>query len=175
MNEWFCLTVAPRREFEAADSLARHSLATYVPLERSWARPNRYTKRRELRARVRFPGYVLLQANGALPRWHKVLAARYVRSVISVESEPVKARTAEIEELIRREKRGEFTAWKGERNMRTGQHYREGDAVNIVTGPLSGQSGEVERLGEETAFVRLDMLGARRLVEIGLEHLEAAE
>lgn len=172
MKIWFALTVIRRREFEAADSLGRHSLHTYVPLERLWARASRYTQRRELRSNVRFPGYVLLRANGALPRWDVVLRSRYVRSVISVDAEPVKARTSEIEDLIEREKLGEFTAWHGERHMRRGQHYREGALVNVVTGPLSGQGGEVVLLKEETAFVKLQMLGATRLVEIGLEHLE---
>ena len=183
---WYALRVMARREFEAADSLARRKFSAYVPMKRNFIRANRYVRRQTLRAYALMPGYVFLASPG-VPEWHRVLKARYVRGVISVDSVPMliplfdkratlkdgKGRSG-IEDLMQREKSGEFTAWSAEKWMRRGHEFSVGSSVNIVTGPLAGPGAMVIEIGEGEAKLLMTMFCAEQYVSIGLEALEAA-
>ena len=170
---WYALRVMARREFEAADSLARRKFSAYVPMKRNFIRANRYVRRQTLRAYALMPGYVFL-ASPTAPEWHRVLKARYVRGVISVDSVPLLIPIGQMDGLVEREKSGEFTAWSAERWMPRGHEYAVGSSVNIVTGPLAGHGAMVIEIGEGEAKLLMTMFGAEQFVSIGLEALEAA-
>ena len=170
---WYALTVMPRREFEAADSLDRRGYEAYVPMVRLFRGVNRFVKRKRLRSFALMPGYVFLGVE-TVPEWHGVLCARYVRGVISVDSEPLRVPLAEMDGLAEREAGGEFTAWDATRFMRSNWEFGVGDNAEIVVGPLSGQQVKVVEIGAETAKVLLKMFGSERFVEVGLEVLEKA-
>ena len=173
MKTWYALTVMPRREFQAADSLAQRGFEAYVPMVRKFRGVNRYVQRKRLRSFALMPGYVFLGVE-SVPEWYLVLCARYVRGVISVDAEPLKVPLFEMDGLKNREAGGEFTAWDAERYMISNREFSVGDDAEIVVGPFAGQSVKVLEIGEETAKVLLTMFGGERCVEVGLEVLEAA-
>ena len=163
----------PRREFDAAASLGRRGFESYVPMVRLFRGVNRFVKRKRLQSFALMLGYVFLSVE-SVPEWYRVLCARYVRGVISVDAEPMRVPLAEMDGLKNREAGGEFTAWDSERYMRSNREFSEGDDAEIVVGPFAGQRVKVLEIGEETAKVLLVMFGGERFVEVGLEVLEAA-
>jgi len=173
MNHWYALTVIPRREFEAADSLTRRAFEVYVPMVRNWRHPNRYTKRKALRSYALMPGYCFLASPHAYPEWHRALNARYVRGVIAVDTKPTQIPIGQMESLAEREEFGEFTAWNKERFMRSNHEFGVNDIAEIVTGPLSSRRGRVIEIGEREAKMLLHIFGAEQFVSVGLEALEA--
>lgn len=170
---WNVLTTEPRFEFDVAESLDKLDHEVYVPMRRDFRQINRYSKRKVLRNFALMPGYVFIAPHSDV-EWYEVLGVRHVRRVIAINRKPMYVFPAEMNALIEREKDGEFTAWDSERFMRSGHEFTIGDKVEIVIGPLTGCKAKVEEINEATARVLTEMFGSDRLVEVGLETLEAA-
>ncbi len=172
-DNWYVLNVMPRREAEAAESLTTRGFHVYVPMIKKWRRANKYTQRKQLRSFALMPGYVFLGTTTAWPAWHRVMGARFVRGVLSVDRRPLRIPLKEIDGLVERENDGEFTAWDLERYMRSNREVALGEEAEVVTGPLTGQRVQVVEISAMTAKVLMTMLGDERLVSVGLETLEA--
>lgn len=171
---WYALTVMPRREQEAADALTRRGFGVYVPLVRKYRKVNKYVKRKELKRYALLPGYVFLQSQSAYPAWYRILNSRWVRGAISVEDRPLRIPLNDMDALIAREHKGEFTAWSMEQFMRSNHEVTVGQDADIVIGPLAGQRGKVVSITEEVAGFLLEMFGTARVLKVPLESLEAA-
>lgn len=169
---WYVLTVKYLSEFEAARSLTQRGFEVYVPIKQKLQSVSRYIHRKKLVDYPLMTGYVFLVARDPDIEWHQVMQAHHVRRVIAFENEPVKIPLKEMNDLIQREKDGEFITWSMKRHMNSRPDYGVGDEVRVITGPMTGYDVEIVNIEEDTAQVLMEYLGSKRFVEIGLETLE---
>ena len=131
MLSWHALHVRHQSEAIAAEAL--EGLATFWP-----HRVTRDNRGREYR-RAWFPGYLFVRVDWSDPVQRlRILRVSQLLAILAVDGKPSVIPDTEIESL----------RILASSKARVAQHpfLREGDSVRVVSGPLKGVEGKVERL-----------------------------
>lgn len=159
---WYVVRTEPRRESEAAKSLAAlgpvETIEVYLPMSTRWARVRR-GKRSSKRTRVRcpaFPGYLFLGVAG-LPDWLRVRMCPGVLGVVANEEHvPLRMGQDEVDEVRAHEDMGMFDFTVELRQVVVGGR------VMLTSGPLDGYVAVVTRVPKaetKPVEVAVDMMG----------------
>ena len=160
MRAWHALHVRHQSEGLVADAL--------LPLATFW--PHRVTKDnrgRKIR-RPWFPGYLFVETDWSDPVERlRILRVSQLLAVLAINGRPCEVPDSEIESLKILVQSNARVMWY--------PFLREGEAVRVVSGPLRGVAGKVERLkSSRLLIVQVEMLQRAVSVELDPDVLEAA-
>lgn len=112
-----------------------------------------------------FPGYVVIKMVMTDESWYVVRNTRGVTGFVGPGSKPVPLSDAEVKMMgVDEARRAEIP-------------YKVGDLVEIMSGPMEGFSGNIDRLDEETGtlWVNVSMFGRETSVEINYTQVQSAD
>ena len=120
-------------------------------------------KRKETENKL-YPSYVFVKMILTDETWYIVRNTRGVTGFVGPGSKPVPLSDEEVINL-------------GIEKRTVEVNYKEGDFVNILSGPFDGYSGVVDSIDlvKEVVVVMISMLGRETPVELGLNQIEVAE
>ena len=112
-----------------------------------------------------FPGYVVIKMVMTDESWYVVRNTRGVTGFVGPGSKPVPLSDAEVRKMGVDEVR------------RAEMPFKVGDLVEIMSGPMEGFSGNIERLDSETGtlWVKVSMFGRETSVEINYTQVQNAD
>ncbi len=112
-----------------------------------------------------FPGYVVIKMVMTDESWYVVRNTRGVTGFVGPGSKPVPLSEAEVQKMGVDEVRREAIPFK------------VGDLVEIMSGPMEGFSGNIEKLDNDTGtlWVKVSMFGRETSVEINYTQVQAAD
>ncbi len=84
-DPWIVINTNPHRERLVLENLQRQALNAYCPMIR---RHRSHARRVESVLRPLFPGYLFVQANADLKRWHPLQSTHGVRTVVRTGEDP---------------------------------------------------------------------------------------
>jgi transcription antitermination factor NusG len=136
---WFALLVAPQREFEVESALRDDDHFVFVPLRHVSVREHRRSKRKVIKARAQYPGYVFLgQPPGFELPWLQIMDVSHVQGVLAYQGEPMAIHEPTMTAMIAGDKNSRPRAYinaQGKKRRNKGQRTAE-----IVTGPYQGRT-----------------------------------
>jgi transcriptional antiterminator NusG len=111
------------------------------------------------------PGYVLVNMDLNEDSWSLVKGTPGVTGFVGASNEPVPLTQAEVDRLLHRE-----TAER----PRTRAQFSIGEAVKVVSGPLSDFSGEISEINEDGARLKVlvSIFGRETPVEVGFDQVK---
>ena len=120
-------------------------------------------KKREIERKI-FPGYVLIKMIVTDDSWYVVRNIRGCTGFVGPASKPVPLTDEEVAAL-------------GVEKHSVEVGYKEGDTVNIISGPLEGYSGVVKTVDTKNnnVSVVLSMFGRETPVELELDQISISE
>ena len=120
-------------------------------------------KKREIERKI-FPGYVLIKMIVTDDSWYVVRNIRGCTGFVGPASKPVPLTDVEVAAL-------------GVEKHSVEVGYKEGDTVNIISGPLEGYSGVVKTVDTKNnnVCVVLSMFGRETPVELELDQISISE
>jgi transcriptional antiterminator RfaH len=147
-DPWIVINTNPHRERLVLANLRHQALNTYCPMIR---KRRSHARRIEEVLRPLFPGYLFVQANADLKRWHPLQSTHGVRAVVRTGDDPSFIADAFIAGLRMREVNGAI--------VRPPSPYQVGQAVRIAGGPFDGFIATILDLDEkDRMLVLLDVL-----------------
>ncbi|MDR3448862.1 MAG: transcription termination/antitermination NusG family protein [Alphaproteobacteria bacterium] len=163
-ERWFVVQALSKREASAQFQLSRQGFKTFLPVV---ARTTRHARKVSTVKLAAFPGYLFVKLDLQLDRWRSINGTIGVSRLVMGESAPLPVPAGIVETLLAY--RDESGACRFDRDLVAGQ------AVRVVSGPLSEALGILERLdGNGRVKVLLQILGGQVRATIACAALEAA-
>jgi len=155
-RRWYAVRSHPRKESFAEEQLRRQGFKTCLP--RVSALTGRL-KRPTAQSGPFFPGYLFINLNLSLDRWHSVNGTFGVQKIVAFGGRPTAVPHGLIEDLVA------LSTYRGEVRFR--RSFDLGDAVRIIGGPLHGHVGQFETMRpNERVHVLLEILGQQTRVNL---------
>jgi transcriptional antiterminator NusG len=151
---WFAVMTRPRHERTAYDQLVQKGVQAFLPTIGVWSR---WKDRRKKVNWPLFPGYCFARfdSRSVLP----VLKCSGVRYILSINGEPVAIPDLEIEGIQR--------LVTSELQFDPCPLIREGTAVEVVHGPLTGAVGRLAHKGTDAMLIlSVELLGRSVSVKV---------
>lgn len=173
-----------KREARGREWLSGLGFDVLAPHETRWRKPNRYKRRERIAFQVAvLPSYLIVGMGGGLPAWSRVMVERErdptgptawlgLRPVV-FEGGPVRVHPEDVERLRNLEASGRLMAPDHHRHQHRRREYEEGDAVEVIEGPLTGIVARVASIEGRTVRLEFTVLG--REIEIDAQALVKAE
>jgi len=113
------------------------------------------------RIRHLIPGYVLAQAQMDTRLYYQLKSIPAVYSVLKSEYDPVPIRQEEMELILTLTRQGETIDFS--------QVYKEGERIRVISGPLKGLEGIIEKYDHRKKRVKicLEFLGQPKRIDLG--------
>lgn len=174
---WWLLRCRTQREQAAARFLRDLGFLAYSPQETRYRKPSRYVKGKGNRIRfdvAALPGYLFVGFVAGGPSWARVMMHRDKRPSLAiipvvVDDRAVRVMNEDVARLVEIER----TSWLAPPEHHARQHrkreYDVGDTVEVIDGPLSGQTASVLSIENGRARINFAMLG--KPVEMDTEAL----
>jgi transcriptional antiterminator NusG len=108
-----------------------------------------------------FPGYVLIKTVMAINMYYRLSKLPMVYSILKDECEPVPIRDEEMAVILALTSEGDTIGFS--------EVYREGDRITVVSGPLKGLEGIIEKFDarKKRIKVRIQFMGKERRIDLG--------
>ncbi|MBM7581709.1 transcriptional antiterminator NusG [Caldicoprobacter guelmensis] len=108
-----------------------------------------------------FPGYVLVRTVMTTDVYYKLSKLPRVYGVLKDETEPVPIRDEEMAVILALTSEGETIGFS--------EVYKEGERIVVISGPLKGLEGIIERIDarKKRVKVRIQFLGREKRVDLG--------
>jgi len=108
-----------------------------------------------------FPGYVLIKTVMAINMYYRLSKLPMVYSILKDECEPVPIRDEEMAVILALTSEGDTIGFS--------EAYREGDRITVVSGPLKGLEGIIEKFDarKKRIKVRIRFMGKERRIDLG--------
>jgi transcriptional antiterminator NusG len=112
------------------------------------------------------PGYVLVQMDLNEDSWSLVKGTPGVTGFVGASNEPVPLTQAEVDRLLHTE--------PIEERRRSRAQFSIGEAVKVVSGPLSDFSGEISEVNEDAQKLKVlvSIFGRETPVEVGFDQVK---
>lgn len=175
-REWFAFRVPPQKEIRVSHILRDKGYTAAVPLKNILRRKNRYAKARTHIPKAIMPSYVLIAFEpGTLGRHiHKLRDMHFIQGIVCFEGKPAKLNSKQVQDMLTNERKGIYTENELYAHMHTKSEYRTGDLVDIDWQGFDNMRGEVIRLTEKVATVRLPILNSEHEVDVPVDRLHKA-
>lgn len=164
-ENWYALRVKSRHEFVTADELTRKDIENFLP---SVSRVRQWKDRKKVVNFPLFPGYLFVHLEPQPGAFLDVLKTRGSVCFVSLEpGQPTSLLPEEIASLRVMLECGE--------QLDVFPAFKEGTAVRVKRGPLSGIVGIlVKRESHQMFFINIDILGRSVGLKICAEDVERA-
>jgi transcription termination/antitermination protein NusG len=112
------------------------------------------------------PGYVLVQMDLNEDSWSLVKGTPGVTGFVGASNEPVPLTQPEVDRLLHKEPM--------ERSVRSRAQFSIGEAVKVVSGPLSDFSGEISEVNDDAQKLKVlvSIFGRETPVEVGFDQVK---
>ncbi|WOI54970.1 transcription termination/antitermination protein NusG [Palleronia sp. LCG004] len=157
-----------REEFVHEMLLRRAGFEVFVPADRVWRRPNRFSEK-VLVANPLLTGWMFVGSRGGM-EWGKLVEIGVV-DIMGSAGRPMRVPEREIVDLMNRFGGGRL-APEAHRYMRSYSEFGEGDEARVAVGPLDGLDVRVVSVGGPSVRVLISLLGREQEVEMPAHHLE---
>jgi len=165
MKQWYVAQSHPRAESAALAHLQRQGFTAYLPQIR---KRRKHARRVDWVRAPLFPRYLFIQLDTSRERWRAINSTVGISGLVSHGDRPSPLPDYVIGEISRREGEDGLIAF-GEINK-----LKEGDRVEILDGPFSGQRGLFSGANDDQrVFVLLDLLGRQVRVQTPGEAITA--
>ncbi len=179
---WYILYTAPRFEEKVAARLGKEGLGTYLPMASDWRWPSplakKRGKKRERVERVLLPRYLFVSLPFCEHRtpFGVVTAVDGALSFVSNAHGPLEVRGEAVEEIKRREARGEFNRTRlhrlRNRAFVTPRWVRAGAEVEIQGGALASFVGKIIAvLPQERVEIETFLFGTARKAVVDIDQI----
>ncbi len=160
---WYALYVRSRHESAAREDLGRKGIEAFLPQVK---RLRRWSDRGQFVDFPLFPGYIFVRTEPGPEYFVKVLKARGAVTLISaLPGRPTPVSDEEMQSLRIMVESG--------REIDVMPHLKEGDRINIKSGPLKGAQGVLNKKeGQYVFFVNVDLLGRSLGVRVYSDDVE---
>ncbi len=164
-ENWYALRVRSRHEFVSSEELTRKNIENFLP---AVSRERQWKDRKKIVNFPLFPGYLFVHLEPLPEAFLNVLKTRGSVSFISLEpGQPTSVSTEEIASLLAMLKSGE--------QLDVFPAFKEGTAVRLKHGPLSGIAGILaKRESRQMFLINIDILGRSVGLKICAEDVELA-
>lgn len=151
-KNWVVLYTKSRREKKVADFCNMSGISNYLPLER---RIRQYGGKRVMSTVPLFPGYLFCCCNGK-ERYNLLMTHQIARVI------PVTNQLSLLQDLEKI-----YIAQNAVLNLKPCKHLKIGQKVEIVSGPLTGYIGIIERIkGKKRLVLNVDFIQRAASIEI---------
>jgi transcription elongation factor/antiterminator RfaH len=158
---WYVVQSTPHREFTAERQLAAQDFRTFLPL---FLKGIRHARRIRTAPAPLFPGYLFVELMIGRDRWRSVNGTFGVSRMVMAGDRPKPVPIGVVERLLGNTDRRGVLSFQNE--LKTGQ------AVHIMSGPLTGQIGTlIEMTSAKRVQVLLEIMGGPIAVSIATETL----
>ena len=170
-ENWYALFVATGQE-ERVKKILETNLQNETDNHLKFVIPVRELRERKagkwkMVKRKLFPGYILVKGNIDVETYYILKKESGIAKLLRDEEEPLKIQEDELRvlKILTRDKEG----YIGISNA-----FKENDKIKITDGPLAGLEGLIESVNARKgrAKVRLNFLGEKRLVELGINFVD---
>ena len=162
-ERWFAVQSQPRREAGAEMQLNNQGYQTFLPRIKA---TRRHARKIENILSPFFPRYLFIVLNMQRDQWRSVNGTFGVSGLVMQGDRPLPVPFGIIEPLI------ECADQHGLMHFDAGHKLHVGQKVEIMTGPLSKQIGEIERLdGGERVELLLEFMGQATRVKVSSKDL----
>lgn len=170
MTAWFALRTAPQREFAVEQILSRYGLTAFVPTETKWRKVPGTVRRKKPVTYAMLPRYLFVACDCPYADILYRPWCRNVSGVVSFDGRPAVIRPDAIERLARMSGAAIPTSVTP-----VHKSFSPGEVARYKpVGDEFGYLVPVESMQGRIAKVWLNILGARRLVKVDADRLEAA-
>ncbi|MBQ4385067.1 MAG: UpxY family transcription antiterminator [Kiritimatiellae bacterium] len=145
-RDWFVLHVKPRTEKKVARYLQEYGYFYHLPI---WVKVTKVQRRRVKRYLPLFPGYVFTKL--------------YPEERVAILRSNLIVKTIFVEQprLMIHQLRQVAHASRGDTSMMPVSMCKVGDYVRVVSGPMRGMEGYIQRKGREASLcLNVEILGA---------------
>jgi len=165
---WYLFRTMTTRETATAALLRNRGFVPFLPVVHKEVKLRRWKgdPKTEMRDFALYPGYIFVAHDGRGDWWTRLLAMRPIFGPICLEGRPWPVPLAEIERLSNLS--GNVTM------LPKGPALAPGVRVRITDGIYQGRTVEIQSIKNDRAKLPLSIFGAERLVEVSVQHLEAA-
>jgi transcriptional antiterminator RfaH len=155
---WCVIYTNPGQEFLAISELKKLNFCIYIPLVKKVVRHARKIKEA---VRPFFPRYFFINLNISAEKWKIINYTKGVSKILTSEELPISISSTVISELKNLEND------KGYINYDNLYHYKQGEKIEILAGPLKGKTGYYDALSDnQKAKILLDFMGRTLKINI---------
>ena len=160
---WFAVQSQPRREAGAQKQLNNQGYSTFLPRIKA---TRRHARKVENILAPFFPRYFFIVLNMKRDQWRSVNGTIGVSRLVMQGDSPLPVPHGIIEPMIASADESGLMHFGSEHKLHVGQK------VEIMTGPLSRQIGEIERLdGSDRVELLLEFMGQATRVKVSSEDI----
>jgi len=165
MDRWYVVHTHAHCETKAATHLRRQGYIVYLP---KLQKKIRHARRVSLVLKALFPRYLFVRMDVAEAPWRAIRSTIGVADLVSTRDHPVPVPPGIIEQIQASEDA------EGIVRLRSADHFRSGQLVEITDGALDGLQGLVEATTDEARVtLLLNLLGREIRVRVSPEMLRA--
>ena len=165
MNRWYVASTHTKAESRALWHLGNQGYHAYLPRYR---KRRTHARRTEMVSAPLFPGYIFIDVDIGVTRWHPIRSTIGVRDLIRHGNDPVPVPKGVVEDIIDRESEDGLVV------APSLPPFADGEAVTVTAGPFLDQVGFFEcESDNERVIILLEMLGRRIRVPLPLRSVRA--
>lgn len=165
MDRWYVVHTHANCEIKAATHLRRQAFIVYLP---RLQKKIRHARRVSLVRKPLFPRYLFVRMDVEQAPWRTIRSTVGVAGLVSTCDHPVPVPPGIIEQIQASEDADGIV------RLRSADHFRNGQLVEITDGALDGLQGLVEATtDEERVILLLNLLGREIRVRLSPEMLRA--
>jgi transcriptional antiterminator RfaH len=165
MDRWYVVHTHAHCEIKAATHLRRQAYTVYLP---QMLKKIRHARRVGLVRKPLFPRYLFVRMDVDQAAWRAIRSTIGVAGLVSTCDHPVPVPPGVIEQIKASEDA------EGVVRLRSADHFRSGQLVEIMDGAFDGLQGLVEATSdEERVTLLLNLLGREIRVRVSPEMLRA--
>ena len=159
--KWYAIYTSPRAEKQVYKRLLEEGIEAFLPLQRTY---RQWSDRKKLIEKPLLSSYVFVRMTGK--QFPVVFKTYGVVKFVSFEGTPVAIPQNQIDNL-------KLIVNSDAEIEVSNDHFEPGDNVEVITGSLSGLTGElVEQKGKKKVIIRIDKLDQNILLTIPVTFLK---
>jgi transcriptional antiterminator RfaH len=154
-KEWFILQFKSNSHHQASKNLNRQGFETFLPLHDTTSRKlSRFVNT----SKPLFPGYMFIKFDKAESKWHKINNTYGVSRLITTNSLLKSIPSKFVDSLM---KRFDLSG-----KLLPSQKLKEGDQVEILTGPFADFIATVEKYeDDQRIWILMDLMGRKTKIQ----------
>ena len=154
-EKWYAIYTRPRAEKQVYQRLAESGVETYLPMQKTI---RRWSDRKKIVEKPLLSSYIFVKTT---PKQFPLVYNTYgVVKFVSFEGQPVSIPQKQIDNLrLLIDSNAEIEV--------SSENFAQGDSVEVVSGALTGLTGELIKIGTRNRFVvRIDRLDQNLILKI---------
>ena len=164
MNDWYLIQFKTNSHYLAERNLKRQGFETFLPMQRITSRKS---SRFVSDLKPLFPGYMFVKANTELAPWRKINSTIGVSRLVTFQGRPKSLPILLVPGLMQR--------CDASSVLLPPKNIRQGDIVEILTGPLSNFIATVDTIDPtQRIWILINFMGQKTRMQVTSDKLQLA-